>query len=228
MAESDELRAAKDRGWREIDEIDAALARGQIDRAGWHERTVALIEASYLRAETPQGGSGHSGDAERWEWARRLMLDAVTRPGSFLDVGCANGLLMQSVADWSGGDLEPYGVEISPALAALARRRYPAWADRIWTANADGFDPGRGFTYVRTGLDYVPASRAPSYVERLLGLVEPGGRLVVGVFNEERDRDWLAGRVAGWGFPVSGSTSREHRHPDLAYKAFWIDAPSGP
>jgi hypothetical protein len=29
--------------------------------------------------------------------------------------------------------VEPYGVDISPALAELARRRLPRWADRIWT-----------------------------------------------------------------------------------------------
>ncbi|MBA3782304.1 MAG: class I SAM-dependent methyltransferase [Nocardioides sp.] len=228
MAEPDDLRTAKDRGWRSLDEIDDALARGEIDHEGWHRLTTAQIEAAYLDADTPQGGSGHSGDDQRWERARRLMLDAVTGPGTFLDIGCANGLLMESVAAWSDGDLEPYGVDISVALAALARRRCPQWADRIWTANADGFDPGRRFTYVRTGLDYVPASRAPSYVARLLRLVEPGGRLVVGVFNEERDEDRLAGQVATWGFEVAGSTSREHRHPDLAYKAFWVAGLAGP
>ncbi|CAA9376774.1 bifunctional 2-polyprenyl-6-hydroxyphenol methylase/3-demethylubiquinol 3-O-methyltransferase UbiG [uncultured Nocardioides sp.] len=224
MAE-DDVRTAKERGWRELDAIDAALARGDIDREGWHARALALIEEPYLAATTPQGGSGHSGDAARWEQARRLVLDAVTGPGTFLDVGCANGLLMESVAAWSGGGLEPYGVEISARLADLARWRLPRWADRIWTANADGFDPGRRFTYVRTGLDYVPAPRAPAYVAGLLRLLEPGGRLVVGTFNEERGKDRLAAAVAGWGLEVSGRSSREHRRPELAYKAFWVDAP---
>ena len=33
----------------------------------------------------------------RWEGARRLLLDAVTADGSFLDVGCANGHLLECV-----------------------------------------------------------------------------------------------------------------------------------
>jgi hypothetical protein len=42
---------------------------------------------------------------------------------------------MESVAAWCaerGLAIEPYGVDISPALAELARRRLPQWADRIW------------------------------------------------------------------------------------------------
>ena len=132
------------------------------------------------------------------------------------------------MAVWSredGHPLEPYGVDISPRLADLARRRCPQWADRVWAANALGWTPPRRFTYVRTGLDYVPPPRRAEYVDHLLSeVVEPGGRLVVGVFNEERDQDGLAAPVASWGFPVAGRTARPHRHPAVAYKAFWVDA----
>jgi hypothetical protein len=136
------------------------------------------------------------------------------------------------VAVWSredGHPLEPYGVDISPRLADLARRRCPQWADRVWAANALGWTPPRRFTYVRTGLDYVPPPRRTEYVDHLLTeVVEAGGRLVVGVFNEERDQDGLAALVASWGFPVAGRTSRPHRHPAVAYKAFWGRRPPSP
>jgi hypothetical protein len=36
---------------------------------------------------------------------------------------------------------EPYGVDISPALAELARRRLPQWHGRIWIGNADEWRP---------------------------------------------------------------------------------------
>ena len=221
----DELRSAKERGWRDLAEIDAALERGEIDETGWHARTTALIEGAYLSAETPQGQSGHSGDDERWEQARRLVLDACDRPGSFLDVGCANGLLMESVARWSEGALEPYGVEISASLADLARRRCPQWANRIWTANAGVWRPPRRFTYVRTGLDYVPARQVAKYVAHLLSFLEPGGRLVVGTVNEETDVAETADRLRGWGFEVAGTSDRPHRHPRLSYRVLWLERP---
>jgi hypothetical protein len=90
--------------------IDAALERGEIDEEGWHRAMADLVVPAYLGGDNPRAQSGHSGDAERWEGARRLLLDAVERPGSFLDIGCANGHLMECLRAWAaedGIDLEP-------------------------------------------------------------------------------------------------------------------------
>jgi hypothetical protein len=215
----EKLEAAKEGGWREIAEIDAAHARGELDDTGWHEAMAALVVPAYLAAGTAPGGSGSSRDAAGWEYARSLLADAVAPGQSFLDVGCANGHLMESMAAWAG--VEPYGLEISPELAGLARRRLPQWADRIWVGNAAEWEPPRRFDVVRTGLDYVPRPRRPAYVEHLLGLAD---RVLVGVFNEERETRALEAEVASWGFRVAGRAEREHPHPRLAYRAFWLDA----
>jgi hypothetical protein len=62
-------------------------------------------------------------------------------------------------------------------LAIRVRRR--ALSNRIYTGNASDWMPPRRFTYVRTGLEYVPAGREPALVARLLrDVVEPGGRLI--------------------------------------------------
>ena len=92
------LAAHKERAWRELGVIDEALLRGEIDEDGWHERVLAIIEPAYLSASTPQGQSGRGGDPAGWEHARRLLLDAVPDGSDVLDVGCANGLLMESLA----------------------------------------------------------------------------------------------------------------------------------
>ena len=112
---------------------------------------------------------------------------------------------------------------VSPALADLARRRYPQWAERIWTANALHWRPDRGFDVVRTGLENVPPHRRRDYVAHLLEhVVAPGGRLVIGVFTEERDGDATERQLSDWGYAVAGRTARLHRHPALAYKAVWL------
>jgi hypothetical protein len=219
VSEVDEkLAAAKEGGWREVAAIDAAYARGELDEAAWHEAMAALIVPAYLAGQTPAAGSGSSRDAAGWEYARSLIADGVAPGQHFLDVGCANGHLMESMAEWAG--VEPYGLEIAPELADLARARLPGWAGRIWTGNALTWEPPRRFDAARTGLDYVPPDRRRALVGHLLGFCD---RLIVGVHNEERGERRLEQLVASWGFEIAGRSERPHPHPQLAYRAFWID-----
>ena len=213
-----ELEAAKERAWREVGEIDAAYARRELDDEEWHAAAAALVVPAYLAADTPQGGSGSSRDAAGWEYARSLLTDAVSPGQTFLDVGCANGLLMESMAAWAG--VEPYGLEISPELASLARRRLPRWEHRIWVGNALHWRPERRFDVVRTNLDYVPRPRRRELVAHVLSYAD---RLVIGVFNEEREQRAAEAEVASWGLAISGRSERPHPHPRLAYRAFWLD-----
>ncbi len=215
---SEDLAAAKERAWEEIAAIDAAYGRGELDDEGWHAAVAELVVPAYLTAKTPQGGSGSSRDAAGWRYARSLLVEAVAPGQSFLDVGCANGLLLESMAAWAGA--EPYGLEISPELADFARRRLPHWADRIWVGNVLHWESPRRFDVIRTGLDYVPGPQRRALVEHLLEWCD---RLVVGVFNEEQDVLGLETEVASWGFVVAGRAERAHPHPRLAYRAFWID-----
>jgi hypothetical protein len=78
---------------------------------------------------------------------------------------------------------------------------------------------------VRTSLDYVPPPRRAELVRRLRdGALEPRGRLIIGVFNEETDHPATEEAVRAWGFAIAGRTERPH--PDTAQlvrRAFWID-----
>jgi SAM-dependent methyltransferase len=217
------LESAKERAWREVTAIDAAYERGELGDADWHEAMAALVVPAYLAAETPEAGSGHSGTADEWEYSRGIVAEAISGDESFLDIGCANGLLMESVHRWTA--LEPYGLDISPDLAELARRRYPQWADRIFVGNAVDWTPPRRFDVVRTGLEYVPERRRGELLRHLLDeVVAPGGRLVVGKFSEELGRHALEADVASLGFVITGRAERPHRaEPRLAYRVFWID-----
>lgn len=227
MPERDRSRElAKERGYDVLAPIHEAFERGEIPQAEWHDRMLAVIEPAYLSATTEQMGSGHSGTPEEWDASRGLVMEAVDGPGTFLDVGCANGLLMASVARWSqrrGLAIEPYGVEISPRLAALARSRYPQWRERIWTANADGWQPPMRFDYVRTGLEYVPGRRREAFVRHLVERVlAPGGRLIVGKNNEDRGDSEIADSLRAWGWSGVQEVRRPHAHPDVEISVVWF------
>jgi hypothetical protein len=189
---------------------------------------AALVVPAYLAGDNPRAQSGHSGDEARWEQARRLVVEAIDRDGTFLDVGCASGLLMESVQTWAAEDghaIEPYGLEIAAELADLARARLPHWRDRIWVGNAVHWSPPRRFTFVRAGLEYAPPPRRQDLVAHLLANVcEPGGRLILGVRNELREAEPLERQVAAWGFEIAGRAERPHSDPRVVRRAFWIDA----
>ena len=216
----------QDRAWRELAAIDDAHARGELDDVGWHRAVAALVEPAYLAAATAEGGSGYSGTPEAWQHARGLIADGLARAGTFHDVGCANGHLMESVA-WGaarGLAIEPYGLDIVPALADRARARLPRWADRIFTGNALGWTPPIRFDHVRVGLEYVPPPRRRELVAHLLAhAVAAGGRLIVGTTNEPRDAPELAPQLTAWGYRVGGVVERAHRTPGIVYRVAWID-----
>ncbi len=157
----------------------------------WFRARGAALEAAYLQGHQPwqQSGFGlnHPRIYEDWEACRRPVADAVDAPGSFLDIGCANGFLLECLLRWTaerGIRLEPFGLDISGPLVALARERLPVHAGNIVTGNALAWDPPRQFDYVRTELVYVPDELRAAYVRRLLDrFLAPGGRLLTAEYT---------------------------------------------
>jgi trans-aconitate methyltransferase len=181
-----------------IDAASQQLARGEIAEEEWQRRVSAALATAYLRDDDPRWQSGFDGDPQLWREARELVLDAVPANGggSLLDVGCANGHLMESLATWArdrGLDLSIYGLEIDSDLAETARRRLPEYADRIFTGNASDWIPPRRFDYVRTGLEYAPPGHEAPLIARLLReVVATGGRLIVGPISESSRTETIA------------------------------------
>jgi len=222
-----ELEVAKDQAHDAVAPIDRAYEQGEITKDEWHARVLEVVEPVYLGATTEQMGSGHGGTAEEWEQSRGIVMEAVSNSGSLLDVGCANGLLMASVAQWSsdaGLSVEPYGVEIAPGVADLARKRYPEWRDRIWTANADDWVPPMTFDMVRTAMEYVPRQDRETYVRHLVArAVSPGGRLIIGKNNEDKGVPGIAEDLRSWGWSDVREVRRPHAHPQVESTVVWFD-----
>lgn len=227
-----DVRAVLEGAWKSVDLIDRALAAGEIDEAEWYRRNQALIVPAYLAADNPRAQSGHSGDAARWVEARGDLACGIDRAGTFLDVGCANGHLMETAVAWAaarGFALEPYGLDLSPELVELARRRLPDWQDRLFVGNALDWvaADGRRFDFVHVmQLDYVPPPRRAALVEHLLTRVcASGGRLILGPTNERREEAAAEAQVAGLGWPIAGRAERPHADPRVMRRVFWVDAP---
>jgi len=69
--------------------------------------------------------SGRSSEARRWEETRRLFVRALHRDGDLLDVGCANGLLLETLIVWAreeGFVIRPHGIDLVPELVEVQLR----------------------------------------------------------------------------------------------------------
>jgi SAM-dependent methyltransferase len=215
------------------DLVDAAAhSYWTIDRRAFCAEHQASLERVCVASDTVEGGSGFGGPPGEWRAAREPITDAIERDGSFLDLGCANGLLMESVQRWCaerGIAVEPYGVDIAPGLVARARERLPHWADRIWLADAATWVHPQGlrFDYVHVLLDVVPRDdRAELVAHVLRSAVRSRGRLLVSHYARSTAHDRSAAQqLRGFGHAVAGESrlppGDDHAPPTTA----WLVAP---
>ena len=146
-------------------------------------------------------------DAATWETAggypfggRTQVLGLVmelARPAEgakVLDLGCGPGILLERFAD---AGCEVYGVDSARQMLALAEQRVPSAHLNL----ADLRDPlpaewGSGFTAIIStyAIHHIADAEKVALIRRLLGLLEPGGAVLIGdVAFQSRD-DLLAAR----------------------------------
>lgn len=181
----------------------------------WFEDLKQVLETSYLKAPDPQGQSGFSGSLERWTRLRKPVADLVDRSGSFLDIGCANGFLLECLLEWArakGLELVPYGLDLSERLVALARKRLPAFRDHLFVGNAWDWEPPCRFDFVRAELCYVPPQCERAFVDRLLErFLQPGGSLLVAEYRSSKEAHveklWVDEGLGAMGYAAEEHTS---------------------
>jgi 2-polyprenyl-3-methyl-5-hydroxy-6-metoxy-1,4-benzoquinol methylase len=196
------------------------------DRDEYFEALHDFLAEFYLADPTnPYRQSGRSSGAARWEESRRCIADAIDRDGDFMDIGCANGLLLESLKGWAadrGHRIRPHGIDFIAELIELARRRHPETPrDSFEVANAFYWEPRRRYDWVRTEVVYVPESDRVAHVQRLYDLsVAPGGRLILCEYAEPgKPARGAARALKDGGLPVSGESGA--RRVSIA----WVEKP---
>ena len=213
----------------EIGQLNARLESGEITHEQWYAATEEVLIDAYLASDDPRAQSGKSGDETEWRWSRELVLDVFPSRATFLDVGCANGYLMESLHRWGaerGIEVEPYGLDISWRIAALARHRLPHWADRIFVGNAVDWNPPRRFDVVQSGLDEAGARRERDLVDRILRqFLVPGGILVFRAGRVTRDHPDQAQQLKALGLEPDGVIEAVHPHTGELRRTAYLRAP---
>ena len=189
--------------------------------------TLDALERSYLRETDPIRGSGFGGGAERWRSEREPLLDGVRGDGNILDVGCANGYLLDCLVRW-GGDrglrLTPHGVDRSAALVEHARELLPGFSANLHVGDSWTWSPPRVYEHVYALYDCVPLDYLAEYIVRLLDrAVGDGGRLIIGAYGSRSrglDPYDVAGFLESHGHVVSGRSSGGS---PVAAQFAWVD-----
>lgn len=185
------------------------------------------ISRHYLAdPSNPYQQSGRTSGAERWRETRYCIVEALDRDGDLLDVGCANGLLLESLIGWAaerGISIRPHGLDFVPELIELAQQRLARYNGASFeVANAFYWVPSRQFDFVRTNLEYVQPADWPEYIARQYSAVKEGGRLILCHYREPQDAVDVAALLTHLGYRVGGKTEAP------GVNVAWCDRPRGP
>lgn len=214
------------------DELSAALKDGLISEEQWYQMRRDATAELYLSREDPRGQSGHGGDADRWRYTRvHMIIEALHKDGTFIDVGCANGHLIECLHNWvqgTGMEIEFYGLDFSEKIVKFARKRLPAFKKRLFVGNAVTWKPEKKFDYVHAHeISYAPRDREKEFLEHLLvDYLNPGGRLIIGPWAVHRDGRELEENLAEWGYEPTGYVLKtQGNDTGLTRKMIWFDKP---
>ena len=186
----------------------------EIELQKWFSSLKNELEEAYLQHDEPWKQSGFAGPEERWIKCRKPIADCVEVSGSFLDIGSANGYLLECILKWTserGLNIVPYGLDLSERLIELAKERLPQHRENFYTGNAWLWNNTVKFDYVRTEIVYVPEYLQRQYLERTIDryLVE-GGKLLVTEYRSSKDavsKPWINGMLTDWGFNIAKQVS---------------------
>lgn len=210
----------------ELTRIDRALEAGELAPDAWHTQMECVVGDAYLAAADPRRQSGKSGDEVDWRWSRELILDALPAGGSLLDVGCANGYLLESLARWAherGIPVDLHGLEISPRLASLARTRLPGLAAQIHQGNILDWSAPQRFDLIHTGIDYVPRAQQRDLLLHLCrDMLTPGGRVVVRAERVVPDTPDVRAQIEALEIEIGGVLERRHPNSGQLRRTVWL------
>jgi SAM-dependent methyltransferase len=175
----------------------------------WFTEVQQALETAYTSASTPWQQSGKSGTFEDWVYLRLANLSPVNNSGTYLDIGCANGYLLECLLAWAklkGVEILPYGLDFSVRFINLAKKRLANYASNFYIGNVWDWRPPQKFDYVRTELDYVPYNYRKALIERLLTeFVAGNGKLIISQYRSRHDdltQGWINRDLAVWGFEL--------------------------
>jgi hypothetical protein len=214
--------------------VNAAFDNNEISKDEWYELNKIYYTKSYLSKDNPRAQSGHGGDEFHYLFTHMQIIEAIYKNGSFCDIGCANGHLMEMVYKWAAGigfDLQMFGVDISEGLIEFAQKRLPQWNDNFFVGNAHYWKPEQKFDYIHIRGELVESPyNGPKKIDNHMifehymeNFLVDGGRFIIGPYWYENEDCVLKG-LLNWGYSPTGYSEKTHYNkPNILRKVIWVD-----
>ncbi|MDB4984722.1 MAG: hypothetical protein JWM20_901 [Patescibacteria group bacterium] len=146
-----------------------------------------------------------SGTYEQWEGKRKFIAGAINGDGTILDIGCAGGMFLKSLQNWSQFELVPYGIDIDESYIEAAKNLFPECPDHFAVRGlADAGNLASAGLPERYDFVYVSVIYNVKWVEFIKNTLLPMAkkRLVLGFYAPNKfefesegwkqERAWLA------------------------------------
>jgi SAM-dependent methyltransferase len=152
-----------------------------------------LIEDCYFKSTEP---------VPRWEKARKFISKAFDKPGSVLDIGCANGFLLKSLQFWSKQKLLPYGIDIVEENIIKAKDLFGIHQDNFVATSLGNLlkeyprSLPNQFDYIYWAYWSNLGEIKKESVDILLSHLKPDGKLIIGFYPEDsKDPSDIIGNI---------------------------------
>ena len=131
---------------------------------------------------------------EIWRRARSFIATEIHRPGTVLDIGCANGFLLRCLQEWSDHALTPFGIDASAGRARDIARFFPSQhehfarlpVERLGEIDAHGLPGTYDFIYWAVWDNYgFDRQDRIDLLRRAYENVKDNGRLILGFYDRE-------------------------------------------
>ncbi len=131
---------------------------------------------------------------ETWRRARSFIASEIHRPGTVLDIGCANGFLLRCLQEWSDHALTPFGIDSSAGRARDIARFFPSQGDhfarlpaeRLGEIDAQGLPGKYDFIYWAVWDNYAfDCQDRIDLLTHAYDSVKDDGRLILGFYDRE-------------------------------------------
>jgi len=137
-----------------------------------------------------EGCQAYGIDYEKWKEFRFFIVNEIDKPGTIIDIGCANGFLLHCLQEWSDLRLIPYGIDKNAELVQQAKALFSDIPHNFRHCSVEDFC-GKKIDYFPSEFNYIYWNfpnrwkpQAKKYVfEQLRTHMSKKGKFIIGLYG---------------------------------------------